>query len=124
MISVTAVWIMFCIPVGTLIFWFWISVYGIPSTGNAQGIVYNKKVFEAAGITTCSVIDYIPEWRRKEAETAPQKQAPVQKESSNIPKPPYKEKQPDRSGQPPAYDLAEDDEIGMVECTVDSILDM
>ena len=28
------------------------SVYGIPSTGNAQGIVYNKKVFEAAGITT------------------------------------------------------------------------
>ena len=33
-----------------------------------------------------------------------------------------KEKQSDRSGQPPAYDLAEDDEIGMVECTVDSIL--
>ena len=28
------------------------SVYGIPSTGNAQGIIYNKKVFEAAGITT------------------------------------------------------------------------
>jgi len=27
------------------------TVYGIPSTGNAQGIVYNKKVFEAAGIT-------------------------------------------------------------------------
>ena len=27
-------------------------MYGIPSTGNAQGIVYNKKVFEAAGITT------------------------------------------------------------------------
>jgi len=27
------------------------EVYGIPSTGNAQGIVYNKKVFEAAGIT-------------------------------------------------------------------------
>lgn len=27
------------------------QVYGIPSTGNAQGIVYNKKVFEAAGIT-------------------------------------------------------------------------
>lgn len=27
------------------------DVYGIPSTGNAQGIVYNKKVFEAAGIT-------------------------------------------------------------------------
>ena len=26
-------------------------VYGIPSTGNAQGIVYNKAVFEAAGIT-------------------------------------------------------------------------
>ena len=28
------------------------TVYGIPSTGNAQGIVYNKKVFEAAGVTT------------------------------------------------------------------------
>ncbi len=27
------------------------QVYGIPSTGNAQGIVYNKKVFEEAGIT-------------------------------------------------------------------------
>ena len=27
------------------------QVYGIPSTGNAQGIVYNKKVFEKAGIT-------------------------------------------------------------------------
>lgn len=27
------------------------KVYGIPSTGNAQGIVYNKKVFEKAGIT-------------------------------------------------------------------------
>lgn len=26
------------------------DVYGIPSTGNAQGIVYNKAVFEAAGI--------------------------------------------------------------------------
>ncbi len=26
-------------------------VYGIPSTGNAQGIVYNKKVFEDAGVT-------------------------------------------------------------------------
>lgn len=26
------------------------QVYGIPSTGNAQGIVYNKKVFEAAGV--------------------------------------------------------------------------
>lgn len=26
-------------------------VYGMPSTGNAQGILYNKKVFEAAGIT-------------------------------------------------------------------------
>ncbi|MDE6356955.1 MAG: ABC transporter substrate-binding protein [Eubacteriales bacterium] len=26
-------------------------VYGIPSMGNAQGIVYNKKVFEEAGIT-------------------------------------------------------------------------
>lgn len=26
------------------------QVYGIPSTGNAQGIVYNKKVFENAGI--------------------------------------------------------------------------
>ncbi len=27
------------------------TVYGIPSTGNAQGIVYNKAVFAAAGIT-------------------------------------------------------------------------
>ncbi len=27
------------------------QVYGIPSTGNAQGIVYNKKVFEEAGVT-------------------------------------------------------------------------
>ena len=27
------------------------KVYGIPSTGNAQGIIYNKAVFEAAGIT-------------------------------------------------------------------------
>ena len=27
------------------------KVYGIPSTGNAQGIVYNKAVFEAAGVT-------------------------------------------------------------------------
>lgn len=27
------------------------TVYGIPSTGNAQGIVYNKKVAEAAGYT-------------------------------------------------------------------------
>lgn len=27
------------------------TVYGIPSTGNAQGIVYNKKVFADAGIT-------------------------------------------------------------------------
>lgn len=27
------------------------QVYGIPSTGNAQGVVYNKKVFKEAGIT-------------------------------------------------------------------------
>ena len=27
------------------------TVYGLPSLGNAQGIVYNKKVFEKAGIT-------------------------------------------------------------------------
>lgn len=27
------------------------TVYGIPSMGNAQGIVYNKKVFEQAGVT-------------------------------------------------------------------------
>lgn len=26
------------------------QIYGIPSTGNAQGVVYNKKVFEDAGI--------------------------------------------------------------------------
>ena len=77
-----------------------------------------------AGLTTCRVIDYIPEWRRKEAEAAPQKKASVQKEASNIPKPLDRENQPDRSEQTPAYDLAEDDEIGMVECTVDSILDM
>ena len=78
-----------------------------------------------AGLTTCRVIDYIPEWRRKEAETAPQKrpQAPVRKDASTIQKPSGKEKQPDRREQTPAYDLAEDGEIGMVECTVDSILD-
>lgn len=27
------------------------KVYGIPSTGNAQGVIYNKAVFEAAGVT-------------------------------------------------------------------------
>ena len=27
------------------------QIYGIPSTGNAQGVVYNKKVFADAGIT-------------------------------------------------------------------------
>jgi raffinose/stachyose/melibiose transport system substrate-binding protein len=27
------------------------QVYGIPSTGNAQGVLYNKKVFQDAGIT-------------------------------------------------------------------------
>ncbi len=27
------------------------QVYGVPSTGNAQGIVYNKRVFEEAGVT-------------------------------------------------------------------------
>ena len=27
------------------------EVYGIPSTGNAQGVLYNKKVFKQAGIT-------------------------------------------------------------------------
>lgn len=27
------------------------QVYGVPSTGNAQGIVYNKAVFEKAGVT-------------------------------------------------------------------------
>lgn len=27
------------------------TVYGIPSTGNAQGVIYNKKVFEEAGVT-------------------------------------------------------------------------
>lgn len=27
------------------------EVYGVPSTGNAQGIVYNKRVFEEAGVT-------------------------------------------------------------------------
>ena len=28
------------------------KVYGIPSTGNAQGVIYNKLVFEEAGITS------------------------------------------------------------------------
>lgn len=28
------------------------QIYGLPSTANAQGILYNKKVFEEAGITT------------------------------------------------------------------------
>ena len=84
-----------------------------------------EELLDYAGLTTCRVIDYIPEWRRKEAEPAPQKrpQVPAQKEAPHSPKPPVNEKQPDRSEQPPAYDLAEDDEIGMVECTVDSILD-
>ena len=27
------------------------QVYGVPSTGNAQGVVYNKRVFEEAGVT-------------------------------------------------------------------------
>ncbi len=32
--------------------WMWDGLsYGMPSTGNAQGVVYNKKVFEQAGIT-------------------------------------------------------------------------
>lgn len=30
------------------------EVYGVPSTGNAQGIVYNKRVFEEAGVTELS----------------------------------------------------------------------
>ena len=93
--------------------------------GHKPALLYKmtpEELPDYAGLTTCRVIDYIPEWRRKETEAAPQKKAPVQKEASNIPKPPDNEKQPDRSEQPPAYDLAEDDEIGMVECTVDSIL--
>ena len=28
------------------------KVYGIPSTGNAQGVIYNKRVFEEAGVTS------------------------------------------------------------------------
>ena len=28
------------------------KVYGIPSTGNAQGVIYNKHVFEEAGVTS------------------------------------------------------------------------
>ena len=95
--------------------------------GHKPALLYKmtpEELPDYAGLTTCRVIDYIPEWRRKESEAAPQKrpQAPAQKEPSSIPKTPGKEKQPDRSEQPPAYDLAEDDEIGMVECTVDSIL--
>ena len=95
--------------------------------GHKPALLYKmtpEELPDYVGLTTCRVIDYIPEWRRKEAETASQKQAPVQTESSNTPKKPVQENQPDRSEQPPAYDLAEDDEIGMVECTVDSILDM
>ena len=94
--------------------------------GHKPALLYKmtpEELPDYAGLTTCRVIDYIPEWRRKETEAAPQKrpQAPAQKEASSIPKPPEKEKQSDRSGQPPAYDLAGDDEIGMVECTVESI---
>ena len=96
--------------------------------GHKPALLYKmtpEELPDYAGLTTCRVIDYIPEWRRKEAEAAPQKrpQTPAQKEAPNISKAPDKGKQPDRSEQPPAYDLAEDDEIGMVECTVDSILD-
>ena len=94
--------------------------------GHKPALLYKmtpEELPDYAGLTTCRVIDYIPEWRRKEAETAPQKrpQVPAQKEAPHRSKPPVNEKQPDRSGQPPAYDLAEDDEIGMVECTVESI---
>ena len=28
------------------------KVYGIPSTGNAQGVIYNKRIFEEVGITS------------------------------------------------------------------------
>ena len=78
-----------------------------------------------AGLTTCRVIDYIPEWRRKEAEAPPQKQpqAPTHDKPPAAPKPP-KEKQPDRSEQTPACALAAEDELGMVECTVDAIVDL
>ena len=92
--------------------------------GHKPALLYKmtpEELPDYAGLTTCRVIDYIPEWRRKETEAASQKKTSVQKEPSNIPKPPVKEKQPDHSEQPPAYDLAEDDEIGMVECTVESI---
>ncbi len=94
--------------------------------GHKPALLYKmtpEELPDYAGLTTCRVIEYIPEWRRKEAEPAPQKrpQAPAQKEPSSIPKMPAQEKQPDRSGPPPDYDLAEDDEIGMVECTVESI---
>ena len=94
--------------------------------GHKPALLYKmtpEELPDYAGLTTCRVIDYIPEWRRKEAEAAPQKrpQAPAQKEAPHSPKPPVNEKQPDHSGQPPACDLAEDDEIGMVECTVESI---
>ena len=95
--------------------------------GHKPALLYKmtpEELPDYAGLTTCRVIDYIPEWRRKESEAPPQKQpqAPTHDKPPAAPKPP-KEKQPDRSEQPPAYDLAEDDEIGMVECTVDSILD-
>jgi len=94
--------------------------------GHKPALLYKmtpEELPDYAGLTTCRVIDYIPEWRRKEVAAALQTQAPVQKEPSNIQKPPDKEKQPDHREPPPAYDLAEDDEVGMVECTVESILD-
>ena len=93
--------------------------------GHKPALLYKmtpEELPDYAGLTTCRVIDYIPEWRRKEAEPALQRKVSVQKEAPNIPsKPPVKEKQPDRSEQTPAYDLAEDDEIGMVELTPDTI---
>ena len=43
--------------------------------GHKPALLYKmtpEELPDYAGLTTCRVIDYIPEWRRKEAETAPQ----------------------------------------------------
>ena len=48
--------------------------------GHKPALLYKmtpEELPDYAGLTTCRVIDYIPEWRRKEAEAAPQKKASV-----------------------------------------------
>ncbi len=88
--------------------------------GHKPALLYKmtpEELPDYAGLTTCRVIDYIPEWRRKKNPKQRHKSGRKPQHKKNrraSPKPPDKEKQPDRSEQPPAYDLAEDDEIGMV----------